>query len=212
MTEFKIVVVKPTTTQEQASSDVQTQDQQANTQTSAQNTNEATTSTQTTTQDTTATTQQTGDTQGQTQTTQNATSSDQQATEQATTTWVTLGTKTFNITAQVPDCGIKIVSWNVQLLRNGTPIQSGATVYTTDEITVQATFTVAPNGSNCNASGSIGMDVTLDSGNPLSKSSSITDLTSQQTFTLTTNLGNLSEGSHTISITTKYIPGPLGGT
>ena len=209
MTEFKIVVVKPTTTQEQASSDVQTQSQQANTQTSTQNTTGTTTSTQTTTQDTTATTQQTGNTQGQN--TQDASSTGQQATEQATTTWVTLGTKTFNITAQVPDCGIKIVSWNVQLLRNGTPIQSGATVYTTDEITVQATFTVAPNGSDCNASGSIGMDVTLDSGNPLSKSSSITDLTSQQTFTLTTDLGNLSEGSHTISVTTKYLPGPLGG-
>ena len=181
----------------------------ATTQSTTDQTSTDTTTTQSTS-DSTATDQTASDTSTDTATTQSTSdTASTQATTQ-TTSWETLGTKTFTITAEKPPCGIKIVSWNVQLLKNGSPISSGATVYTTDDISIKATFTVAPNGSGCVASGSVGIQTQLDSNNPSITSKSITGLTAQTTYTVTKDLGNLPAGSHTIKVTAQYIPGPVG--
>jgi len=231
--EFKIVVVEPFEAQEESTTSAttdqstdQTTSSTATTQdTTSQSTTDASTTTDQSTSDTTtqstdqsttdattqdasssdATTQSTSDTSTSDATTQSSTDATTQ-----TTSWETLGTKTFSITAEEPSCGIKVVSWDVELLKNGSPISSGATVYTTDEISIKATFTVAPNGTGCVASGSVGISTQLDNNNPSISSQSISNLTSQQTYTVTKSLGTLSAGSHTITVTAQYIPGPIG--
>lgn len=214
MKEFKIVVVEPFEAQEEETSsttstttDQTTTAQDTTTSTTSANSSSTDTSTSsdTTGSDSTSSTD-TATTQGASST--NTSSSDSEATTQ-TTTWETLGTKTFTITAEVPTCGIKVNSWSIQLLKNGSPISSGATVTTNDNISVKATFTVSPASSGCQGSGAVGMVVKLDGTQKGFPSTNISGLTSQKTYTVTFNLGKLSAGTHTISVTAEYIPGPL---
>ncbi len=208
--EFKIVVVEPFEAQEENTST--TTSSGTTTTDTTQSTDTTTTSTQTDTGTTSTDQSASTGTTTQDATSSTGTTSDSSSTDATTQSisWETLGSKTFSITAEKPSCGIKVVSWDIELLKNGSPIQSGATVYTTDDISIKATFTVAPNGTGCVASGSVGIQTQLDSNNPSISSQSIINLTSQQTYTVTKDLGNLSAGTHTITVTAQYIPGPVG--
>jgi len=164
---------------------------------------------QTTTQDNTS---------DQTATTQDATS-DQTATDQASlgggevgtepqVTWTSLGSKTYTVNAELPTCGIKVTNVGFHLYKNGTEIQDGATVYTSDTISAKMTFTVAPASSGCAGYGTVKLEVYLDGNLKSAPTKNYTELTSSRSDSISYTIGTLSAGSHTITLKGYYASNP----
>jgi len=151
-----------------------------------------------TTQDASQTTQSTD----QTTTTQ---STDTQALPQLT--WVTLGSKTYSVSVEVPACGISVTNIGYHLYRNGSEISSGATVYTTDTLSAKITYTVGPACSGAGY-GIVQIAVYVDGSLKGTNQKSYTELTSSKGDSINYTIGKLSAGNHTIKIEAKKADNP----